>query len=128
MVINGAGAAGIACARLYRDLGVPERNITLCDSKGVIYEGRREGMNPYKAEWAWPSSARTLADALRGADVFVGLSQAGLVSEDDGPQHGRPADHLRDGQSRIPRSRPTRCGARAPTRSWPRAAPTTRTR
>jgi malate dehydrogenase (oxaloacetate-decarboxylating)(NADP+) len=82
VVINGAGAAGIACARLYRVLGVPAQNITLCDSNGVIYEGRREGMNPYKSEWAWPSSARSLADALRGADVFVGLSQAGLVSED----------------------------------------------
>jgi len=82
VVVNGAGAAGIACARLYRDLGVPARNITLCDSNGVIYEGRREGMNPYKAEWAWPSRARTLTDALRGADVFVGLSQAGLVSEE----------------------------------------------
>ena len=82
VVINGAGAAGIACARLYRDLGVPAQNITLCDSNGVIYDGRREGMNPYKAEWAWPSQARSLSDALRGADVFVGLSQAGVVSED----------------------------------------------
>jgi malate dehydrogenase (oxaloacetate-decarboxylating)(NADP+) len=82
VVINGAGAAGIACARLYRDLGVPARSITLCDSNGVIYEGRREGMNPYKAEWAWPSQARSLAETLRGADVFVGLSQAGVVSED----------------------------------------------
>jgi malate dehydrogenase (oxaloacetate-decarboxylating)(NADP+) len=82
VVVNGAGAAGIACARLYRDLGVPARNITLCDSHGVIHEGRRDGMNPYKAEWAWPSRARTLADALRDADVFVGLSQAGLVSEE----------------------------------------------
>ena len=82
VVINGAGAAGIACARLYRDLGVPARSITLCDSNGVIYEGRGVGMNPYKAEWAWPSKSRTLADALRGADVFVGLSQAGVVSEE----------------------------------------------
>jgi malate dehydrogenase (oxaloacetate-decarboxylating)(NADP+) len=82
VVINGAGAAGIACARLYRDLGVPAQNITLCDSNGVIYDGRREGMNRYKAEWAWPSKARSLADALRDADVFVGLSQAGVVSED----------------------------------------------
>jgi malate dehydrogenase (oxaloacetate-decarboxylating)(NADP+) len=82
VVINGAGAAGIACARLYRDLGVPAQNITLCDSNGVIYDGRREGMNPYKAEWAWPSKARSLADTLRDADVFVGLSQAGVVSED----------------------------------------------
>ena len=82
VVINGAGAAGIACARLYRDLGVPAQNITLCDSNGVIHQGRREGMNPYKAEWAWPSQARSLADALSGADLFVGLSQAGVVSEE----------------------------------------------
>ena len=82
VVINGAGAAGIACARLYRDLGVPAQNITLCDSNGVIYQNRLEGMNPYKAEWAWPSPARSLADALKGADVFVGLSQAGVMSEE----------------------------------------------
>jgi len=82
VVVNGAGAAGIACARLYRDLGVPARNITLCDSRGVVYEGRTEGMNPYKEEWAWPSDHRTLADALEGVDVFVGLSQAGVVDED----------------------------------------------
>ena len=82
VVLNGAGAAGIACARLYRDLGVPARSITLCDTHGVIHEGRSDGMNRHKEEWAWPSRARTLAEALRGADVFVGLSQAGLVSED----------------------------------------------
>jgi malate dehydrogenase (oxaloacetate-decarboxylating)(NADP+) len=82
VVINGAGAAGIACARLYRDLGIPARNITLCDSNGVIHADRTGGMNPYKQEWAWPSAARKLADALRDADVFVGLSQAGVVTED----------------------------------------------
>jgi malate dehydrogenase (oxaloacetate-decarboxylating)(NADP+) len=82
IVVNGAGAAGIACARLYRDLGVPERQITLCDSRGVIHAERSEGMNPYKEEWAWSSEARTLADVLRGADVFVGLSQAGVLTED----------------------------------------------
>jgi malate dehydrogenase (oxaloacetate-decarboxylating)(NADP+) len=82
VVVNGAGAAGIACARLYRDLGVPATNITLCDSRGVIHEGRTEGMNSYKQEWAWPSDARNLADAMHGADVFVGLSQAGVVDED----------------------------------------------
>jgi malate dehydrogenase (oxaloacetate-decarboxylating)(NADP+) len=82
VVVNGAGAAGIACARLYRDLGVPARSITLCDSRGVVREGRGEGMNPYKEEWAWPNEARTLTEVLRGADVFVGLSQAGVVDED----------------------------------------------
>jgi malate dehydrogenase (oxaloacetate-decarboxylating)(NADP+) len=82
VVFSGAGASGIACARLYRDLGVPAENIVLCDTKGVIYEGRREGMNPYKQEFAQKTKARTLEDALHGADVFVGLSQAGAMSAD----------------------------------------------
>jgi len=81
VVFNGAGASGIACAKLYRDLGVLRENITLCDSRGVIRTGRSEGMNPYKAEFARDTAARTLTDALEDADVFVGLSQAGLVTE-----------------------------------------------
>jgi malate dehydrogenase (oxaloacetate-decarboxylating)(NADP+) len=80
VVFSGAGAAGIGCARFYRDLGVPVENMILCDSHGVIYEGRQTGMNRYKAEFAGRTAARTLADALRGADVFCGLSQAGLVT------------------------------------------------
>jgi len=80
IVFSGAGAAGIGCARFYRDLGVPVENMILCDSHGVIYEGRRAGMNRYKEEFAGKTQARTLADALRGADVFCGLSQAGLVT------------------------------------------------
>jgi malate dehydrogenase (oxaloacetate-decarboxylating)(NADP+) len=80
VVFSGAGAAGIGCARFYRDLGVPIENMILCDSHGVIYEGRRTGMNRHKAEFACKTQARTLADALRGADVFCGLSQAGLVT------------------------------------------------
>jgi malate dehydrogenase (oxaloacetate-decarboxylating)(NADP+) len=79
IVFNGAGASGIACARLYRDLGVPADHIVLCDSQGVIHTGR-EGLNEHKAEFARDTDARTLTDAIRGADVFVGLSQAGLVS------------------------------------------------
>jgi len=79
VVFSGAGASGIACARLYRDLGVPPENIVLADSRGVIHTGRTEGMNPHKQEFARETRARTLADALRGADVFVGLSQAGVV-------------------------------------------------
>ena len=82
MVFSGAGASGIACARLYKDLGVPAENILLCDTKGVIYEGRTDGMNSYKLEFARKTKARTLEDALRGADVFVGLSQAGAMSAD----------------------------------------------
>jgi malate dehydrogenase (oxaloacetate-decarboxylating)(NADP+) len=80
VVFSGAGAAGIGCARFYRDLGVPLENMILCDSHGVIHEGRRAGMNRQKAEFASKTQARTLADALRGADVFCGLSQAGLVT------------------------------------------------
>jgi malate dehydrogenase (oxaloacetate-decarboxylating)(NADP+) len=80
VVFSGAGAAGIGCARFYRDLGVPVENMILCDSHGVIYEGRQTGMNPYKSEFVRKTRARTLGDALRGADVFAGLSQAGLVT------------------------------------------------
>jgi malate dehydrogenase (oxaloacetate-decarboxylating)(NADP+) len=82
VVFSGAGASGIACARLYKDLGVEAENIRLVDSRGVIYEGRREGMNPHKQEFARKTSERTLADALRGADVFVGVSQGGVVSQE----------------------------------------------
>ncbi|MCL5006120.1 MAG: NADP-dependent malic enzyme [Acidobacteria bacterium] len=74
VVFNGAGASGIACAEHYVRLGAKRENIILCDSKGVVYEGRTEGMNPYKARLASKTTARTLAEALKGADVFVGLS------------------------------------------------------
>jgi len=80
VVFSGAGASGIACARLYRDLGVRPENMVLVDSRGVIHAGRSEGMNPYKAELATERPERSLAEALRGADVFVGLSSAGLVT------------------------------------------------
>ncbi|GBC81337.1 NADP-dependent malic enzyme [bacterium HR10] len=80
VVFNGAGASGIACAQYYLRLGVRRENLILCDSKGVIYKGRREGMNPWKEALAAETEARTLAEALRGADVFVGLSVAGCVT------------------------------------------------
>jgi malate dehydrogenase (oxaloacetate-decarboxylating)(NADP+) len=80
VVFTGAGASGLACARLYRDLGVRPENIVLCDSRGVIYRGRKKGMNPYKEEFASETKARTLADVMRGADVYVGLSQAGIMT------------------------------------------------
>jgi malate dehydrogenase (oxaloacetate-decarboxylating)(NADP+) len=82
VVFNGAGASGIACAEHYIRLGVRRENIILCDTKGVVYEGRKENMNPYKARLAAKTEARTLADALRGADVFVGLSVANCVTQD----------------------------------------------
>src|SRR5258708_21367599 len=81
VVVSGAGASAIACANFYVDLGVPLPNITLIDSIGVIYAGRGQGMNPYKARFARrDDGARTRADALRGADVLLGLSKAGLVT------------------------------------------------
>ncbi len=74
LVVNGAGAAGISCAEHYIRLGVRRENILLCDTKGVVYEGRTENMNPYKARFAVKTDRRTLGDALEGADVFLGLS------------------------------------------------------
>ena len=82
IVVNGAGAAAIACTRLYISMGAKPENILMCDSKGVIYEGRKEGMNEYKEEFAQETKDRSLADALNGADVFVGLSVADVVSKD----------------------------------------------
>jgi malate dehydrogenase (oxaloacetate-decarboxylating)(NADP+) len=82
LVMNGAGAAGISCAEHYVRLGVKRENIILCDSSGVIYKGRTKNMNPYKERFAIDTPMRTLADAIRGADVFVGLSVAGAVTQD----------------------------------------------
>jgi len=81
VVFNGAGASGIACAEHYVRLGVKRENIILVDTKGVVYAGRTEGMNPYKARFAQETKARTLAEALKGADVFVGLSVKGAMSQ-----------------------------------------------
>src|SRR5580765_494314 len=81
VVFNGAGAAAISCAAHYVRLGVRIENIVMCDTKGVIYEGRTEHMNPYKARYASQTSARTLEEAMVGADVFFGLSQAGCVTQ-----------------------------------------------
>lgn len=82
IVFSGAGAAAIATARFYVLLGARRENIVFVDSKGVVYEGRTEGMNRWKQEFASPTQARTLADAMRDADVFVGLSVAGAVTEE----------------------------------------------
>jgi len=81
VVINGAGAAGIACAELIESLGVRHENITMGDSKGVVYKGRTEGMNPYKERYALETRHRTLAEAMEGADVFMGVSVKDAVSK-----------------------------------------------
>jgi malate dehydrogenase (oxaloacetate-decarboxylating)(NADP+) len=82
VVFNGAGASGISCARHYMNLGVRLENILMCDTKGVLYQGRTEGMNKYKAMFAAKTDRRTLADALVGADVFFGLSSGNCVTPD----------------------------------------------
>jgi len=81
VVFSGAGAAGIACAKFYERLGVKHENILLVDTKGVIHAGRTEGMNKYKAYFATTSNARTLADAMRGADVFCGVSVKDILTK-----------------------------------------------
>ncbi|MBI5162704.1 MAG: NADP-dependent malic enzyme [Magnetospirillum sp.] len=80
MVVNGAGAAAIACVELIKASGIRHENVILCDTKGVIYQGRTEGMNQWKSAHAVPTAARTLEEAMVGADVFLGLSVKGAVT------------------------------------------------
>ncbi|HQS15944.1 NADP-dependent malic enzyme [Reyranella sp.] len=82
MVVNGAGAASIACIELVKAMGMPHENAILCDTKGVIYQGRTEGMNQWKSAHAVRTKARTLAEAMEGADVFLGLSVKGAVTKE----------------------------------------------
>lgn len=82
VVVSGAGAAAIATALFFLELGVKKENVIMCDSKGVIYKGRTEGMNKYKEIFANETKARTLGDALNGADCFIGCSAKGLVSKE----------------------------------------------
>src|SRR3979490_2772112 len=82
LVCNGAGAAGIACLELLKSIGFTPENLILCDTKGVIYQGRTEGMNQWKSAYAAPTKARTLADALVDADAFFGLSAKGAVTQE----------------------------------------------
>ena len=82
LVVNGAGAAAIACVELLKAMGMHPMNITLADTKGVVYQGRTEGMNQWKSAHAVKTSARTLTEALEGADVFFGLSVKGALTQD----------------------------------------------
>ncbi len=82
VVFSGGGAAAIACAKLFVTLGVQHKNLIMCDSKGVIYKGRGEGINKYKEEFMVDTKARTLKDAMMDADVFVGVSVKGAVTKD----------------------------------------------
>ncbi len=80
VVVNGAGASAVACSNIFISLGVKREHLMMCDSTGVIYKGRTEGMNKYKVMFAADTKARSLSDALVGADVLVGLSVAGAVT------------------------------------------------
>jgi malate dehydrogenase (oxaloacetate-decarboxylating)(NADP+) len=82
LVCNGAGAAGIACLELLKSIGFTPENLILCDTKGVIYQGRTDGMNQWKSAYAVKTKARTLADALVDADAFFGLSAKGAVTQE----------------------------------------------
>jgi malate dehydrogenase (oxaloacetate-decarboxylating)(NADP+) len=82
IVLNGAGAAGIACLELVKAMGAKHDNCIMCDTKGVIYQGRTEGMNQWKSAHAAKTDARTLEDAMKGADVFLGVSAKGAVTQD----------------------------------------------
>ncbi len=81
-VFSGAGAAGIACAKLFVLMGVKKENIIMTDSKGVIYKGRTERMNPYKEEFARDTELRTLGEAMVGADAFLGVSMKGILTKE----------------------------------------------
>lgn len=82
LICNGAGSAGIACIELIKAMGMPHENIILCDTKGPIYQGRQEGMNQWKSAHAVPTNARSLLEAMDGADVFFGLSAKGALTPD----------------------------------------------
>lgn len=83
MAFNGAGASAIACAEFFIALGAKRENIIMCDSRGVIYEGRGVGLNPQKERFLVETDKRTIGDALVGADVFVGLSNGGAINQQD---------------------------------------------
>ena len=82
IVLNGAGAAGIACIELLKSMGARHENCICCDTKGVIYQGRTEGMNQWKSAHAVDTELRTLEEAMKGADVFLGVSVKGAVTQD----------------------------------------------
>ena len=87
-MVSGAGAAALACVDLLVDLGLPSENIWLTDLAGVVYQGRTELMDPDKERFAQPTTQRTLAEVIAGADIFLGLSAGGVLKPDMVAQHG----------------------------------------
>ncbi len=82
LVASGAGASATACLNILIELGLPRENITVCDSKGVVYKGRTEYMDPIKEKFAVDTNARTLAEVMEGADILLGLSRGGVVTKE----------------------------------------------
>ena len=128
VVFNGAGAAGIACAEHYVRLGVKRDNIILCDTKGVIYKGREEGMNRHKDRFAPETKLRTLAEAMKGADVFVGCSVKGAVTQEMVRSMAARPDRFRHGEPRSGNFLRRSEGQHGMTPSSPLGVPTIPTR
>jgi malate dehydrogenase (oxaloacetate-decarboxylating)(NADP+) len=82
LVVNGAGASAVACVELFKSMGMPHDSVIMCDTKGVIYQGRTEGMNQWKSAHAADTKKRTLTEAMQGADVVIGLSAKGAITAD----------------------------------------------
>ncbi len=128
LVVNGAGAAGIACMELLASMGMPKKNMLLCDTKGVIYRGRKEGMNQWKSGFAVKTKARSAGRCAGRRRRLLRPVRRRHRDQGHGALDGRKAHHLRHGQ---PRSRDHAGGGRRGARrtpSWPRGAPTTPTR
>ena len=128
LVASGAGAAAIACLDMMVQMGVQRSNIYVADSKGVIYQGRDAKMEENKARFAQVTEARTLADIVDGADVFLGCSTAGVLTGDMVKTMGTSADHPGAGQSGTGNPSRKWRRPRGPTASSPPAARTIRTR
>ena len=101
LVCSGAGAAAIACLNIVVGLGVRKENVWVTDSKGVVYQGRTASMDPQKAQYAQATDARTLGEIIEGADVFFGLSMAGVLKPEMVARMARAADHPGHGQPRA---------------------------
>ncbi|GIS67204.1 MAG: hypothetical protein CM1200mP6_02720 [Anaerolineaceae bacterium] len=100
VVVSGAGANAISCSDFYITLGVKRENIMMVDSRGVIYKDRDAGMNNFKERFAVDTDCRTLEDAVRGSDLFLGLSVGPLIDTRDAADYGRSANNFCNGQSR----------------------------
>ncbi len=118
LVVTGAGAAALSTVKFYVELGIQRQNIIMCDEYGVVYAGREIAMDPYKAKFAAQTKLRTLSEALRGADMFLGLSVGNIVT----------AEMVKSMAAKPMRSATKRHVKRGQMPSWRRAAATIRTR